>query len=220
MIDCPSPNGARVLPQAYFVIVWKQWQAPDCCSSLHTHLRCLFSSRMPASVAHLLLGFVLLGAAWGGACQAGVPFSEGCGNSSFVHVAPDRKGFQLDGRPFVAVGGVCLGKAGRGLATWAMLYTSYHPRQDCPYGQVGANAYYLVAAAADVSGTRSRADATLDAAASLGLNLIRTGAHADGSDQWQAMQPAPGQYDERVRLLPFRQPFPVAGLLCVTGEAA
>lgn len=51
-----------------------------------------------------------------------------------------------------------------------------------------------------MAGERRRADAALDADAALGLNVVRTGAHADGDGQWQAMQPRPGQYDERVRL--------------------
>jgi mannan endo-1,4-beta-mannosidase len=44
---------------------------------------------------------------------------------------------------------------------------------------------------------RPRVDAVLDAAASADLSVIRTWAFATG-EQWNALQPRPGEYDERV----------------------
>lgn len=65
-----------------------------------------------------------------------------------------------------------------------------------PYRFAGANCYYLMVFAADPS-LRSRVDSVLDAAAGAGLSVIRTWAFAAG-EQWNALQPQPGQYDERV----------------------
>ena len=38
----------------------------------------------------------------------------------------------------------------------------------------------------------------LDDCAASGLTVLRTWAFADGPDQWNALQPAPGRFDERV----------------------
>jgi mannan endo-1,4-beta-mannosidase len=60
----------------------------------------------------------------------------------------------------------------------------------------GANCYYLMVFAADVD-LRPRVDEVLDTAVGLGLSVIRTWAFANG-EQWNALQPRPGQYEERV----------------------
>ena len=65
-----------------------------------------------------------------------------------------------------------------------------------PFRFAGANCYYLMVFAADPS-LRPRVDAVLDAAAGVGLEVIRTWAFATG-EQWNALQPRPGVWDERV----------------------
>lgn len=66
-----------------------------------------------------------------------------------------------------------------------------------PFEVVGCNCYYLMTWAAD-PGLRCHVDEILDTAVELGLNTIRTWAFNDGADQWNALQPRPGEHDARV----------------------
>jgi len=68
---------------------------------------------------------------------------------------------------------------------------------DDPFRIEGCNTYYLMVYATDES-MRARVDEVLDAAADAGLNTLRTWAFNDGSDEWNALQPAPGVFDEQV----------------------
>lgn len=62
----------------------------------------------------------------------------------------------------------------------------------------GVNCYYLLTRAAD-PGCRPMVEATLDAvAAAQGLTVVRCWAFADGAATWNALQPRPGELDERV----------------------
>lgn len=65
-----------------------------------------------------------------------------------------------------------------------------------PFGFAGANCYYLMVFAAQES-LRPRVDEVLDTAVECGMSVIRTWAFANG-EQWNALQPGPGDYDERV----------------------
>ena len=65
-----------------------------------------------------------------------------------------------------------------------------------PYA--GVNCYYLLSRAAD-PGCRPMVEATLDALpAAPGLTVVRCWAFGDGPAQWNALQPRPGELDERV----------------------
>ncbi|QDG53879.1 hypothetical protein FIV42_24985 [Persicimonas caeni] len=68
---------------------------------------------------------------------------------------------------------------------------------DRPYRVFGCNTYYLMAWAADPN-LRRHVDEVLDTAVQFGLNTVRTWAFNDGEDQWNALQPRPGEHDERV----------------------
>jgi|GEM_PF-741903 len=65
-----------------------------------------------------------------------------------------------------------------------------------PFYYAGANCYYLMVYAAD-PGLRPHVDEVLEEAASMGLRVVRTWAFNDGSG-WNALQTAPGVYDETV----------------------
>lgn len=69
--------------------------------------------------------------------------------------------------------------------------------EDDRYQIEGANTYYLMVYAADPS-LRGHVDAILDTAVDAGLNTIRTWAFNDGADEWNALQPAPGEFDESI----------------------
>ena len=74
------------------------------------------------------------------------------------------------------------------------------PRLDVggePYRIDGTNTYYLMVYAADPD-LRRHVDEVLDAAVEMGLNAIRTWAFNDGPEEWNALQPVPGEFDERV----------------------
>ena len=65
-----------------------------------------------------------------------------------------------------------------------------------PFYFAGTNLYYAMTRAADPS-TVADVTSVLDAAAAAGLTVIRLWAFADG-EQWGALQPAAGCYEERV----------------------
>ncbi len=65
-----------------------------------------------------------------------------------------------------------------------------------PFHVAGTNCYYLMVYAAD-TGLRSQVNEVLEEAALMGLNAIRTWGFNDGSG-WNALQTAPGLYDEQV----------------------
>jgi hypothetical protein len=71
--------------------------------------------------------------------------------------------------------------------------------QGKPWFIAGTNIYYLAERAA-ANETRTVLD-SLKQAAGLGLNVVRTGAHSEGEQQLQAVQPRPGQYNETVSRL-------------------
>ena len=60
---------------------------------------------------------------------------------------------------------------------------------------VGANTYYLMHRASEAR-FRCEVDEVLDAAAELGITVIRTWGFSDGSTEWNALQREPGMYDE------------------------
>eukprot|EP00887_Chlorella_sp_A99_P006108 scaffold22.g6108.t1 len=66
-----------------------------------------------------------------------------------------------------------------------------------PWRFAGVNCYYLMTRAADPA-LRHEAATALDDAAAAGLTALRTWAFADGTAQWNALQPKPGVFDERV----------------------
>jgi mannan endo-1,4-beta-mannosidase len=68
--------------------------------------------------------------------------------------------------------------------------------ENAPFYFCGANCYYLMTRAAE-KGTMADAAAVLDDLAAAGVTVVRTWAFADGP-QWNALQPEPGVYDERV----------------------
>lgn len=68
---------------------------------------------------------------------------------------------------------------------------------DEPFYVDGCNTYYLMVYAADPD-LRVHVDEVLDAAASMGLNAVRTWGFADGPDEWNALHPWPGEWRERV----------------------
>jgi len=65
-----------------------------------------------------------------------------------------------------------------------------------PFHYAGTNCYYLMVYSADL-GLRAHVDEVLEEAAAMGLRVIRTWAFNDGSG-WNALQIAPGVYDETV----------------------
>lgn len=66
-----------------------------------------------------------------------------------------------------------------------------------PYFYAGTNCYYLMVYAAE-DNLRGYVDEVLQDAAAMGLTVIRTWAFNDGAAQWNALQTAPGVYQERV----------------------
>lgn len=66
-----------------------------------------------------------------------------------------------------------------------------------PYYFCGANVYYLMTRAADPN-TRGDVITVLDDLEAAGVTVVRTWAFNDGPDQWNALQPSPGVFDERV----------------------
>jgi len=75
-----------------------------------------------------------------------------------------------------------------------------------PFYAPGTNSYYLLTYGAGDSrsgeegyqGPRAYVDEILTDAANMNLKVVRTWAFCDGADQWNALQTAPGEYDERV----------------------
>ncbi|KAL4858577.1 Mannan endo-1 [Chlorella vulgaris] len=65
-----------------------------------------------------------------------------------------------------------------------------------PFFFVGANCYYLLTRSAD-PGLRQQCTCVLDDAAAAGITVLRLWAFADGP-QWNALQPSPGVFEERV----------------------
>ncbi|KAA6412341.1 MAG: mannan endo-1 [Trebouxia sp. A1-2] len=65
-----------------------------------------------------------------------------------------------------------------------------------PFFFTGCNSYYLMTRAAD-PGLQQQVLEVLDDAKAAGLTVIRTWAFNDGPE-WNALQPAPGQFEERV----------------------
>lgn len=65
-----------------------------------------------------------------------------------------------------------------------------------PFFFTGCNSYYLMTRAAD-PGLRQQVLEVLDDAKAVGLTVVRTWAFNDGPE-WNALQPSPGQFDERV----------------------
>ncbi len=61
----------------------------------------------------------------------------------------------------------------------------------------GTNCYYLMVHAADPA-LRGHVDEVLGEAAAMGLRVVRTWAFNDGATQWNALQTAPGTYQEYV----------------------
>lgn len=66
-----------------------------------------------------------------------------------------------------------------------------------PFYYGGTNCYYLMVYAADPS-LRDYVDEVLEEASELGLTVVRTWAFNDGATQWNALQTAPGVYQEYV----------------------
>jgi len=66
-----------------------------------------------------------------------------------------------------------------------------------PFHYAGFNNYYMMVFAADV-GLQPYVDEVLDEGAGLGLTVLRTWAFNDGAGQWNALQTAPGVYQEYV----------------------
>ena len=66
-----------------------------------------------------------------------------------------------------------------------------------PFYFAGTNTYYLMVYAAD-AGLRSYVDEVLEEASAMDLRIVRTWAFNDGADEWNALQTAPGVYDEDV----------------------
>lgn len=82
--------------------------------------------------------------------------------------------------------------------------TSYITRRDAtlrldgdPFQIDGFNTYYLMVYAADPE-LRDHVDEVLDKAVDRGLNTLRTWAFNDGADEWNALQPAAGEWSEEV----------------------
>ncbi|MCK4303444.1 MAG: cellulase family glycosylhydrolase [Candidatus Eisenbacteria sp.] len=67
----------------------------------------------------------------------------------------------------------------------------------CPFEFVGTNCYYLMVYGAD-PGLRHYSAEVLDEAAMMNCTVLRTWAFNDGAGQWNALQTAPGVYDETV----------------------
>lgn len=68
---------------------------------------------------------------------------------------------------------------------------------DKPFHFIGTNCYYLMVYAADQN-LRHHVDKVLEDAAAMGIKVVRTWAFNDGEDQWNALQTAPGEYQENV----------------------
>ena len=68
---------------------------------------------------------------------------------------------------------------------------------DKPFHFIGTNCYYLMVYAADQN-LRPHVDQVLEDAAAMGIKVVRTWAFNDGEDQWNALQTAPGEYQENV----------------------
>lgn len=66
-----------------------------------------------------------------------------------------------------------------------------------PFHYGGTNCYYLMVFAADAE-LRPYVDEVLTEAAEMGLTVVRTWAFNDGASQWNALQTAPGVYDENI----------------------
>jgi len=66
-----------------------------------------------------------------------------------------------------------------------------------PFYYAGTNTYYLMVYAADAA-LVAHVDEVLADAAAMGLAVVRTWAFNDGATQWNALQTAPGVYDETV----------------------
>jgi mannan endo-1,4-beta-mannosidase len=76
--------------------------------------------------------------------------------------------------------------------------TTQHQPDQQQQQYAGVNCYYLLTRAAD-PGCRPMVEATLDSLASIqGLTVVRCWAFCDGAEKWNALQPQPGQLDERV----------------------
>jgi len=69
--------------------------------------------------------------------------------------------------------------------------------QGQPYHYAGFNNYYMMVFAAD-PGLKPYVDEVLEEGAGLGLTVLRTWAFNDGAGQWNALQTAPGVYQEYV----------------------
>ncbi len=69
--------------------------------------------------------------------------------------------------------------------------------QGKPFHFAGWNTYYLMVYAAD-AGLVPLVDEVFNDADALGLSVLRTWAFNDGAGQWNALQTAPGTYDEQV----------------------
>ncbi len=80
---------------------------------------------------------------------------------------------------------------------WASRSGLHFRREDGDFFYAGTNTYYLMVYAADL-GLRHYVDEVLEETKAMGLNVLRTWAFNDGASQWNALQTAPGIYDEQV----------------------
>jgi len=69
--------------------------------------------------------------------------------------------------------------------------------QDHPFVYAGTNTYYLMVFSADL-GLRPYVDEVMGKSAAMKLTVMRTWAFNDGAGQWNALQTAPGVYQEYV----------------------
>ena len=85
---------------------------------------------------------------------------------------------------------------------WVGVSGNHFTKNGGPFYYAGANCYYLMAYSAGDEGNeeslRGYVDEVLGEAKELGLTVVRTWAFNDGADEWNALQTAPGVYDERV----------------------